>query len=218
MPTTLQQEPVKVIKAILDGSYGKPPLEPLPDKTMDDFWRSKFESPSVPDDRHIDIPPTLDALAEKITLDEFKIMRKTPKESSAGLDGIPVDLIRSKTLDADLCIFYNLFLLHSTTPSTLTRGVTSLIPKEDQPTSPAEFRPITVSSTILRLFHKILASTLDRIPIYNAQKGFRTMDGICENIILSKSLIKRAQKESKPLCICLLDIKKAFDSVSHESL
>ena len=44
------------------------------------------------------------------------------------------------------------------------------------------------------------------------------MDGICENIILSKSLIKRAQKESKLLCICLLDIKKAFDSVSHESL
>ena len=44
------------------------------------------------------------------------------------------------------------------------------------------------------------------------------MDGIWENIILSKSLIKRAQKESKPLCFCLLDIKKAFDSVSHESL
>ena len=93
-----------------------------------------------------------------------------------------------------------------------------MILKEDQPTSPAEFRPITVTSTILRLFHKILASRLDTIPINNAQKGFRTMDGICENIILSKSLIKRAQKESKLLCICLLDIKKAFDSVSHESL
>ena len=26
---------IKVIKAILDGSFGKPPPEPLPDKTMD---------------------------------------------------------------------------------------------------------------------------------------------------------------------------------------
>ena len=58
----------------------------------------------------------------------------------------------------------------------LTKGVTSLIPKEDQPTSPAEFRPITVISTILRFFHKILASRLDTIPINNAQKGFRTTD------------------------------------------
>ena len=94
------ENPSKVIKAILDGSFGKPPPESLPDKTMDDFWRSKFESLSVLDDRHFEIPPTLDALAEKITLDEFKTMRKT--------------------LDADLCIFYNLFLLHSTTPTTLT--------------------------------------------------------------------------------------------------
>ena len=139
---------------------------------MGDFWRSIFKSPSVPDDRHIDIPPTLDALAEKITLDEFKTMRKTLKESSAGPDGVPVDLIRSKTLNADLFIFYNLFLLHSTTPTTLTKGVTSLIPKEDQPTSPAEFRPITVTSTILRLFHKILASRLDTIPIINAKRAF----------------------------------------------
>ena len=86
-------------------------------------------------------------------------------------------------------------------PTILTKGVTSLIRKENQPTSPAEFRPITVLSTILWLSHKILASRLDKIPNNNAQKGFRTMDGICENIILSKLLIKRAQKESIPLCI-----------------
>ena len=51
------------------------------------------------------------------------------------------------------------------------QGVTSLILKEDQPTSPAEFRPITVTSTILRLFHKILASRLDTIPINNAKSA-----------------------------------------------
>ena len=175
----------------MDGSYGKPPPEPLPDKTMDDFWRSKFQSPSLPDNRHIDIPPSLEALAETISLDELKTTQKTLKESSAGPDGVPVDLIRSKTLDADLCIFYNLFLLHSTTPTTLTKGVTSLIPNEDHPTSPAKFHPITVTLTILQLFHKILTSRLGTILINNAQRGFRTMDGICENIILSKSLIKR---------------------------
>ena len=161
----------------MDGSYGKPPPEPHPDKTMDDFWRSKFQSRSLPDNRHIDIPPTLDALAETISLDELKTTWKTLKESSAGPDRVPVDLIRSKTLDADLCIFYNLFLLHSTTPTTLTKGVTSVIPKEDQPTSPAEFRPITVTSTILRLFHKILASRLVMIPINNAKRAFRPWMG-----------------------------------------
>ena len=115
----------------------------------------------------------------------------------------------------------NLWLLASTVPSALNEGYTSLIPKELPPTDPAQHRPITVSSILCRLYHKVISRRFDALcPAGVRQKAFRQGDGIAENTEILKNVIKTAKATGRPrdLYIAFLDVRKAFDSVSHESL
>ena len=88
LPTSLRREPVYSHQ----GNFGWVLWQAAAGTTSRQDHGRFLESPSLPDDWHIDIPPILDALAENITLDKLKTMRKTLKESSAGQDGVPVDL------------------------------------------------------------------------------------------------------------------------------
>ena len=51
-------------------------------------------------------------------------------------------------------------------PLRLCRGVTTLIPKEVGTLEPSKYRPITVTSVLGRIFHKVLESTDPGLWIY----------------------------------------------------
>ena len=106
-------------------------------------------------------------------------------------------------------------------PTELCKGVTSLIPKIVGTTNPAAHRPITVSSWLLRLLHTILAQRLESLcPLLVPQKAFKRGDGLLENIQILKALIEKSMKckNPRPLAVAFLDVKKAFNSVSHHML
>ena len=44
------------------------------------------------------------------------------------------------------------------------------------------------------------------------------MDGIAENIFLLKNCIHQNKQKLNPIKICLQDVCKAFDSVSHDAI
>ena len=114
---------------------------------------------------------------------------------------------------------FNVWLLAGYPPSLLRRGETVLIAKEQGATSPEKHRPITISDIILRYFHKIVASRFEATLPWNArQKAFMKGDGVADSIWLLQTIIRQHQRTLQPLNIAFLDIKKAFDSVSHESL
>ena len=116
---------------------------------------------------------------------------------------------------------FNFWMYSGCTPSPLYEGYTSFIPKVPGNVEPANFRPITVSSIITRCFHCILARRLEALcPPSLRQKAFRSGDGICENIEVFKETIRHAQhpKHPRDLFLTFLDVRKAFDSVSHESM
>ena len=50
------------------------------------------------------------------------------------------------------------------------------------------------------------------------QKAFIRRDGIAENIFLLKNIIYQHKQYLNPLKICLLDVSKAFESVSHDAI
>ena len=103
-------------------------------------------------------------------------------------------------------------------PDQLCVGQTTLVPEEAGTSDPACFRPITVSSVLVRQFHQILARRLDKLrPVGIAQKGFCCVDGCAENSLLLLTAGTNSRNPSK-LFIGYLDVRKAFDSVSHESL
>lgn len=57
-----------------------------------------------------------------------------------------------------------------------------------------------------------------QVPLGPRQKAFRRGDGLADNVWILRSLIRDRTRKSKPLSVAFVDVAKAFDSVSHESI
>ena len=93
------------------------------------------------------------------------------------------------------------------------------IPKKLVPTSPSDFRPLSMLEVLYKIPSRILARrltrTLSRI-IGPHQHGFMAKKGIQEPSILATHLIQDANRYHKPLQLVSFDIEKAFDRVGHK--
>ena len=67
-----------------------------------------------------------------------------------------------------------------------------------------------MSSIFCRLFHNILARRIENT--------IRLIDGIAENIFLLNTIIYQHTNALLPLNICVLNVSKAFDTLSHNSI
>ena len=105
------------------------------------------------------------------------------------------------------------------TPTGMAKGITTLVPKVIGTTNPGEFRPITVTSTFSRLYHCILGERFSNtLPYNDRQKGFKKGDGLYFNSKLLQKTINEAKENYKNLKVAFVDVAKAFDSVSHQTL
>ena len=94
-----------------------------------------------------------------------------------------------------------------------------MIPKDQNDLAPPKHRPITMSDLIIRYYHKLMAKRLgEQLPFSDRQKAFRKGDGLAENVLLLSAIIDYHTKNRIPLNIVFLDIAKAFDSVSHNTI
>ena len=114
---------------------------------------------------------------------------------------------------------FNIYIISSTAPSAFKLGLTTLIPTTKLSTELSQYRPITISSIFCRLFHKMFARRIENTMSLNPQKkAFVRRDGIADNIFLLKYIIYQHTNALLPLKMCLLDVSKAFDTVSHNSI
>ncbi|CAL7932761.1 unnamed protein product [Xylocopa violacea] len=208
------RNPNKCLRSILKrvGSTEIPPKE-----EMVPFWENVMtrESPSSliarsPED-------TKTELWSPITMAEMK--KAFPSLGTAsGPDGLTARLLRKVPAEI-LLIILNIFLWCGKVPSHLLESTTILLPKKDQANKPEEFRPITISSVMIRTFHKVLAlRTQHLIKNDDRQRGFRNTDGCAENVFLLDTILKFHHKAHKPLFLASIDVAKAFDSVSHSAI
>jgi hypothetical protein len=142
----------------------------------------------------------------------------TPHFGAPGPDG--VTLAQVKTIDVKMLTgHFNLWLLAGHPPAAFYEGITVLIPKTITATKPEEYRPITMGQMVGRVYHRLLAARFERqLPLNVRQKAFRHGDGLAENSFLLQSIIRDHQSGLRPLCVTFLDVRKAFDSVSHETI
>lgn len=197
----------------------KKTLGPTPSDHFD-FWKSIYtRSQSTRGQRftpHNNNMPTSDLWAP-ITEDDIKASE--PNRSAApGIDGITAQEWRQipRKLRAT---FYNLLMLRGEVDQEFLRARTVFIPKVEDPKTPGEFRPISIASILIRQFHRIFARRLQSFrPFDERQRAFCPADGTAENLLLLKSILEDAQSEKKELHIVSIDIKKAFDSVTHSSV
>ncbi len=95
------------------------------------------------------------------------------------------------------------------------------IPKKPNPTTPSDYRPLSMLEVLYKIPSRILARILNRVLptiIGPHQHGFMAQKGIQEPSILATHLIQEANYNNKSLQLISFDIEKAFDRVSHCSI
>lgn len=150
--------------------------------------------------------------------DISKALSDTAASTAAGPDG--VDLAAMLKIPVKkLAMLYNAMLFLQYVPKTFRVSRTSLIPKTDQNLQLVNnWRPITVSSLLLRTCHKIVALRLRAVQLSESQRGFVDIDGVYANNTIVQAIVKQMRRRAKAFSIISLDVKKAFDIVAHRSI
>lgn len=118
---------------------------------------------------------------------------------------------------------FTLWLLEGAIPGFLKGCRTTLLPKSTKAVElldTSNWRPVTISSMIMRLFSRILTMRMAKAcPLNTRQRGFMSdADGCAENLKILDRIIKKARDGRKSLAVVFIDFAKAFDSVSHEHI
>lgn len=118
-------------------------------------------------------------------------------------------------------LLFNLLLLAGTIPSSIATTRTVFLEKggiSDRP-SPAEYRPLSIGSVVIRHLHKILAKRLAALDVFDTrQRGFRPVDGVCENVTVLSAVLADARRRCRTLHLACVDLSKAFDTVAHAAI
>ena len=107
------------------------------------------------------------------------------------------------------------------TPGWMTKGITFLIPKNADTSSPKNYRPITCLSTTYKLLTSILSDSiykhLEENNLYPIeQKGCkRGTYGCKDQLLINKMILEDSNNNKKNLSTAWIDYQKAFDSVPH---
>lgn len=187
-------------------------------QSVEDLYGAILESPAdrdqepfVPKDREPNV-------LQSITEDEIQRAKLGWQSSAPGLDGVEVAAVKTMS-DKELCILFNVILFRNVQPTSWRTLRTTLVPKEGDLTNPSNWRPITIGSTVERLLHRVLVHRLKKMTDLSAhQRGFIEVDGTLGNALILDTYIQHRTSLGKPYHVVSLDVKKAFDSVSQESI
>lgn len=162
--------------------------------------------------------PFLTRIAETETLATIKNMSQN---TSPGPDKLSrPDLLKADKDGSKLTRMFNHWLIAGRIPKTLKTSRTTLLPKgvsADKMEEVTSWRPISISSTILRTFTNILAKRLaEACPPHPRQKGFVQDQGCASNVFTVDSLIRQVKRSGGTLAAVFIDLSKAFDTVPHK--
>ena len=116
---------------------------------------------------------------------------------------------------------FTIILNHSYVPTSFTSGIITPIVKDKRGdlTSAANYRPITISSVISKIFEYFL---LNKFQSYlssdTLQFGYKPSSGCPNAIFLLRRVIQHFNDRSSNVYIASLDACKAFDRVNHFKL
>ena len=213
-----RRDRTRAAKTVLSGEWqSAPPASKAKAKAMFASWKGIMEASSAKDDRSHKVSDELVELIAPISSYEVERALKKAKASACGPDLVSLETLKKVQVEV-LSAHFNLWLWCEHLPSELNKARTVFIPKVDQ-AGPLEHRPISICSHVTRIFHKILANRCEQaVELSIRQVGFRKLDGAGANLTLARALIDHAKTARKQISLCFVDIKKAFDSVSHESM
>ena len=142
---------------------------------------------------------------------------------AAGLDEVEPEHIvyAHPVVQSMLATLFNSILYYGYVPREFGSGI--IIPiikdKSGDKTSSCNYRGITLSSNIAKLFELCLLDLYSSF-LYSSdlQFGFKKKSGCNSAIYAARSVIEYFTKHGSTVNVCLLDMSKAFDKVNHHGL
>ena len=169
---------------------------------------------------------TVEVLDKNITADEVKqSIRELKSNKAHGIDEIQNEMLKasSPALVRLLSKFFNLILNTEETPDNWLLGIISPIHKKGPADIPDNYRGITVSSNLSKLFTRIMNNRLvtyliDCKIIHPSQIGFMKGSRTSDHIFVLKCIVESLKQKRRKLYACFIDLKKAFDTVWREAV
>jgi hypothetical protein len=210
------------------------------DKIGPDRWLNHFESLSKAD--YFKTPSGLDStlteLSQLESCDNFteldyritkgeiqKALKELKNGKASGHDGICNEMLKhsSQAMLDPLEKMFNLVLSSGVYPDSWAIGFIKPIHKKADPLVPDNYRGITITSVMGKLFNAIInyrvVDFLDKHNILRPEQiGFRAKYRTSDHIFVIKALADKYKSNKKALYTCFVDFQKAFDSVSHPCL
>lgn len=138
-------------------------------------------------------------------------------KSAAGPDGLVSEELK-KVPPAVLLHIVNNWWHFKCLPPQLKVSRTVFVPKVVSPTTAGELRPISIGSILYRLFMRMMLWRFRFMRFHTFQSGFSNDKSTSTNLLLLQGLMKLAKNERRNFFAASLDIRKAFDTVSHHAL
>ena len=189
------------------------------DSGLEDFYKVRGDL------RGILLGETSKSLNVGITEEEVDVALKMLRRNKAvGLDDIQGDLLieGKRTLTEPLTmLFNNIFKGHF--PDSWKIGVITPIYKKGDALDCGNYRGVTVSSTLAKLYTSVLNLRLTEWAEKwgcraVAQAGFRKDHRCSDNVFILRALIEKANASKGSLYICFVDFSKAFDTIPRKLL
>ena len=186
---------------------------------------SVFESSNMLDYPEIE----LDALSENSLNDiiisesdiETKIKELRPS-AAAGPDEIPALLLKNcaNSLKVPLCMLFKKSLSSGIIPKLLKTGIITPLYKGGDRTKPQNYRPVSLTSHVIKIFEKIVRDKLiSHINLSNQfnenQHGFRSGRSCVSQLLSHYNNIMEGLENGHDVDVIYLDFAKAFDKVHH---
>ena len=167
--------------------------------------------------------PKLDI--RRLQSEEVERLLRKAENTSPGEDRITYrDWLKMDPKAYVLTTIFSICLRHRRVPKSWKTSSTILTYKnKGEKEDIGSWRPIALSSTISKLYSKVLAGRLTKWleannVLSHCQKGFMPYDGVLEHNYVLEERINRAKKNGEELCVAWLDFANAFPSVSHDAL
>ena len=176
--------------------------------------------------------PLLKATAkpQTIAFSDLRIfnMLDTLSDTATGLDKFPAWFLRlaAPVISTPLAYLVNTSLLSSSVPTQWKSACITPLPKVPQPLGPSDFRPISITPVLSRLFEKAIvrqylypsfSSPTPNIS-FSDQFAFRPTGSTTAALISILHSVTNLLAHEPYVHLIALDFSKAFDSVRHSTL
>ena len=186
-----------------------------------------FYPPEDPDDYRFDVGNEHELVADVDAQTLIKLVKFLKRGKALGPDTIHIEVLRLGTTTS---LFHHLAKLFTSSiqlgyiPTAWKIATLRMLLKPDKlPSFTTSYRPISLISSIMKLFERVieqrLRSHLEHIGLINKrQSGFRKAKSTDDHLFRLSESIMESFNRGEHVVAAFLDVEKAFDNVWHNGL